>query len=178
MTSASPWSAINAATTSAWCAGAATSYVLRRIAYRAGTFAPGIDDAIFRELHSIRHGHGIDNVERWLATRASELDALGYRLRGQRTVIPTTELAAWVDAGCGYRGAVVPTSAHGFHIGNATRHAVGLAIESRGDGESELAMIDPWPPVGGALEPSDPAFDRARRECSYDALALHWGGWD
>src|SRR4051794_14640647 len=34
------------------CAGAATAYLLRRIAYRAGAYAPGIQEHMFHELNT------------------------------------------------------------------------------------------------------------------------------
>ena len=53
------------------CAGAATAYLLRRIAYRAGSYAPGIQEYIFHELNSAREGGSIEKVQGWFARRSS-----------------------------------------------------------------------------------------------------------
>ena len=36
------------------CCGAATAYLLRRIAYRAGAYAPGLQEQLFHELNTSR----------------------------------------------------------------------------------------------------------------------------
>ena len=40
--------------TSNACPGAVTAYLLRRIAYRAGAYAPGIQEHLFHELNTSR----------------------------------------------------------------------------------------------------------------------------
>jgi hypothetical protein len=154
------WSVLETIETSTACAGAAASYVLRRIAFRAGAFAPGIDEEVFRELHASDDGRTIDDVERWLAKRTPSLFELGYRLRHRRVIYDATELVMWVNAGRGYRGAVVPD------VGGGVVHAVGLAIETEPAGDSKLVVIDPWPCERGA-----------HRDHAREALALHWVGW-
>ena len=71
------------------CCGAATAYLLRRIAYRAGAYAPGIQEHIFHELNTTREGGTIDKVQRWFSSRSSSLGALGYRLQMRRVAVPT-----------------------------------------------------------------------------------------
>ena len=52
------------------CCGAATAYLLRRIAYRAGAYAPGIQELIFHELNTSREGGTIEKVQRWFNSRS------------------------------------------------------------------------------------------------------------
>jgi hypothetical protein len=169
---ASRWSAIETLKTPTACAGATASYVLRRIAFRAGAFAPGIDECIFRELHAVQNGRTIDEVEHWLAERTRSLVQLGYRLSYRRIVSPTTELIAWVNAGRGYRGAGVPTSHHVDVL-----RTVGLVIENEPSRDPELVLIDPWPRSTEIRRKPDADLEAAHRECNYEALALHWIGW-
>src|SRR3954470_19381831 len=90
-------------TTSA-CAGAATAYLLRRIAYRAGAYAPGIQESLFHELNTSREGGSIDKVQRWFGGRGTSLQELGYRLQCRRVTTPTPAILDWVKQGKGYRG--------------------------------------------------------------------------
>src|SRR5262245_33057367 len=46
-------------------AGAASSYVLRRIAYRAGALAPGIQEFTFHELTTQMDGGTLERVQSW-----------------------------------------------------------------------------------------------------------------
>jgi hypothetical protein len=166
------------------CAGAVASYLLRRIAYRAGAYAPGIDDAIFHELHTTVAGAGIADVEGWFGGRVQSLHDLGYRLHARRDTTSTRGLRSWLDAGRGYRGAIVattyevlhPLGSLARHAGRAIVHAVGLAIEgSEADGDGELVMIDPWAREGRTCDGIHPALDTARRD--HQALAIYWAGW-
>ncbi|MBA3500659.1 MAG: hypothetical protein H0T65_09815, partial [Deltaproteobacteria bacterium] len=63
------------------CPGAAPAYLLRRIAYRAGAYAPGIQEFMFHELNTSREGGTLEKVQRWFSTRVSSLHELGYRLQ-------------------------------------------------------------------------------------------------
>lgn len=168
------------------CAGAAASYVFRRIASRAGgAYAPGIDEAIFLELHLARHGRGLDDVATWLAARSQALDERGYRLDGHRLTWTVPEIVRWVAGGRGYRGAVLATSyarlqPHGSatEAGEVIAHAVGLASEGYEDGGAgELVMIDPWSRTGNPTEHPLAVLELAHRERDGAALLLHWRGW-
>lgn len=123
------------------CAGAVASYVLRRVAYRAGAYAPGIDDALFSELHTSERGRTIEDVQRWFVDRSRTLGDLGYRFEARRLAWSTSEVAAWIESGRGYRGAVLATSYARFHprsdAGEVTAHAVGLTWE---DAEHDEAI--------------------------------------
>jgi hypothetical protein len=177
--SRSSWSTLETIETATACAGAAASYVLRRIAFHAGSFAPGIDESVFRELHTADAGRMIDDVQRWFATHTTALFELGYRLCHRRVAFSTTELVTWVNAGRGYRGAVVPTSAMfgRADVGDAVAHAVGLAIETETLGDRELVVIDSWPRGGVVRATSHAGFARGQHDHAHEALLLHWIGW-
>ena len=121
------------------CAGAATAYLLRRIAYRAGAYAPGIQEHIFHELNTSTEGGSIEKVQRWFTGRVSSLHELGYRLQCRRVATPTSAILEWVRAGRGYRGAMLPTAYRKLHPVTETTisetpddlvgHAVGITID-------------------------------------------------
>lgn len=164
------------------CAGAAASYVLRRIAYRAGALAPGIQEAIFRELYTSHRGATLGGVERWLVEREPALHALGYRVEHGRSASPTRELIAWLAAGRGYRGAVLATRYDLLHPGTAAAssiiHAVGLTVEGcEAGGEGALVAIDPWSGVIRTRGELRPAVELAHQACACAALAISWTGW-
>lgn len=177
-------------TTSA-CPGAVTAYVLRRIAYRAGAYAPGIQEHIFHELNTSREGGSIEKVQRWFGGRVSMLHQLGYRLQSRRVATPTASLLEWVRAGQGYRGAMLPTSFRRLHptpgaagkdvTADEINHAVGITIDRLDTkGDEELVMIDPWPGVtGGGLDRDtiSPHIEIAHRDRGSHALIYFWVGW-
>jgi hypothetical protein len=174
------------------CAGAATAYILRRIAYRAGAYAPGIQEAMFHELNTSREGGGIEKVQRWFGGRVSMLHQLGYRLQSRRVATPTQTLLDWVRAGRGYRGAMLPTSFKRLHpipgaggkdtLDEAVAHAVGITMDRlETQGDEELVMIDPWPGVKGDAKdrgkvPAD-VLELAHRDRGFHALVFFWVGW-
>lgn len=177
--------------TSTACAGAATAYLLRRIAYRAGAYAPGIQEIVFHELNTQREGGTIEKVQRWFSSRVSSLHELGYRLQCRRVATPTPAIVDWVRTGRGYRGALLPTAFTKLHpeVGaaggdyqsdDAVAHAVGLTMDRVDQkGDEEMVMIDPWPGVSGATDrvrvPT--TLDAAHRERNYHALVYFWTGW-
>jgi hypothetical protein len=173
------------------CPGAVTAYLLRRIAYRAGAYAPGIQELVFHELNTSREGGTIEKVQRWFASRVSALHELGYRLQCRRVATPTGALVDWVRAGKGYRGAMLATTYAKLHPqpGSAGadapegsfNHAVGLTIDRlEQKGDEELVMIDPWPGVNGAARDRGnvpTALESAHRERNFHALVYYWVGW-
>jgi hypothetical protein len=173
------------------CAGAATAYILRRIAYRAGAYAPGIQEQIFHELHTSSEGGSIEKVQRWFAVRVSSLHELGYRLQCRRVATPTAAILEWVKAGRGYRGAMLPTNYKRLHPapGSAGKdvaedsvpHAVGVTIDRlESTADEDLVMIDPWPGVGGGAKDRvkmPPAIEQAHRDRNFHALVYYWVGW-
>jgi hypothetical protein len=173
------------------CPGAATAYLLRRIAYRAGAYAPGIQEHMFHELNTSREGGSLEKVQRWFAMRVSSLHQMGYRLQSRRVAIPTSTILDWVTAGRGYRGAMLPTSYKKLHpipgsagkdvVDDAVAHAIGLTIDRLDTkSEEELVMIDPWPGVKGDAKdraPVHPQLELAHKDRNYHALLYYWVGW-
>jgi hypothetical protein len=172
------------------CPGAVTAYVLRRIAYRAGAYAPGIQEIVFHELNTARDGGTIDSVQRWFGGRVSSLHELGYRLQYRRATTPASTLVDWVKAGRGHRGAMLLTNYRKLHPAPGTAgseagddefmHAIGLTID-RLDSKSdeELVMIDPWPGTKGDRDRCkvSPALEQAHRDRGNQALLYYWVGW-
>ena len=173
------------------CPGAATAYLLRRIAYRAGAYAPGIQEQIFHELNTSREGGSIEKVQHWFTGRVSSLHELGYRLQCRRVATPTSAILEWVRAGRGYRGAMLPTTYRKLHPipesagqgvpDDVIPHAVGLTIDRLdANSEEDLVMIDPWPGVKGDGRDRgkvSPALESAHRDKNFHALVYYWVGW-
>jgi hypothetical protein len=165
--------------------GAVTSYLLRRIAYRAGAYAPGIQEFLFHELNTGRHGGSLETVQRWFNGRLGDLHSLGYRLYCRRVNERTATILDWVTDGRGYRGAMLPTLYSKVHPGNDSldhiSHAVGITMDRLDATTPEgLVMIDAWP--GSAEGASDRTvvpenLDAAHREGNYHALIYYWVGW-
>ena len=172
------------------CCGAATAYLLRRIAYRAGAYAPGIQEFMFHELNTSREGGTIEKVQRWFNARVSSLHDLGYRLQCRRVATPTAALLDWVRAGKGYRGVMLPTDYKRLHpepgaaggevASDDVQHAVGITIDRLdAKADEDLVMIDPWPGMKGGKErgkvPS--GLELAHRARNFHALVYYWVGW-
>jgi hypothetical protein len=173
------------------CAGAATAYLLRRIAYRAGAYAPGIQEQIFHELNTSREGGTLEKVQLWFSRRVSSLHELGYRLQYRRVTTPTSAILDWVRAGRGYRGAMLPTTYRKLHpiagsvtsesLDDAIPHAVGITIDRLdAKADEDLVMIDPWPGIKGdgtdrGKVPS--TLESAHKDKSFHALVYYWVGW-
>ena len=173
------------------CCGAATAYLLRRIAYCAGAYAPGIQEQIFHELNTSREGGTIEKVQRWFNNHVAMLSSLGYRLQSRRVTMPTPALMEWVRQGRGYRGAMVPTNFRRLHpkpgaggqdvLEDGVYHAVGLTMDRlEPKGTDEILMIDPWPGVDGAAKDRDrvpPTLELAHKERGLHSLIFFWVGW-
>jgi len=176
------------------CCGASTAYILRRIAYRAGAYAPGIQEHIFHELNTSREGGMIEKVQRWFTGRTNALAELGYRLQCRRVAVPTAALLEWVRQGKGYRGAMLPTNFKRLHpaegvggrdaLGDEVYHAVGVTMEQLDahdpKGRDELVMIDPWPGVDGKAKDREPVttlLEQAHKDRGLHALMFYWTGW-
>jgi hypothetical protein len=167
------------------CAGAAAGFVLRRIAYRAGAYAPGIQEGLFYDLATPGAGGSLDRVAGWLTERSGELHAMGYRLGGRRILGERTDaLLAWIREGQGYRGAILATEYGRLHPseGDASLdHAVGVTLDRLEPKAAEdLLMIDPWPGTkNGARDRGalSPRLESAHRFHKYAALILFWSGW-
>lgn len=176
--------------TSTACAGAASAYVLRKIAYRAGAYAPGIQGSVFDELNSPGNGGTLARVQQWFHLRTSFMQQMGYRLKCRFVGAPTPEVIEWVKYGRGYRGAMLPTMFSKLHPDDASQrqpnyqrwviHAVGLAIDRIDEtGDEAVMMVDPWPGLGDARGVSaiPSTLESAHRERSSHALLFAWTGW-
>jgi len=160
--------AISVFATRTVCTGASASYVLKRIAYRAGAYAPGIHESILHELHEPRHGSTPDETERWLHGRLAALRELGYRFEARRVTSPTEALVDWVEHGGGFRGVVLAAR---------ELRAVGLTFEGReAGGDGALVLVDPSSRDGVARTRVERGAV-TRRDRIHDALMLHWLGW-
>ena len=171
--------------TSSACPGAATAYLLRRIAYRAGAYAPGIQEYVFFDLANYSQAGGtIDAVQRWFGAKVSDLQELGYRLNARRVAEPTPTILDWVKGGVGYRGAVIPTDFRRLHPQESEpdiNHAVAVTVDRHEPAADEdLIVVDPWP--GTKLRAPDrtkvPAsLEAAHRDFKYNAIIFYWAGW-
>jgi hypothetical protein len=162
------------------CPGAVSAYLLRRIAYRAGAYAPGIQESLFHELTTSRDGGTIEKVESWFQARLGSLHDLGYRMQCWRVATPTQAILDWVASGRGYRGAVLLTNFTRLHPGDpAVPHAVGVTVDRlEAKGDEQLVMIDPWPGTAGVDRTAvPPALGLAQRDRNFQGLALFWSGW-
>lgn len=166
------------------CAGAATGFVLRRIAYRAGAYAPGIQEFLFHDLTTGRGGASLDAVSSWLVGHSGDLHAMGYRIAAQRVMGEKTDaILGWVKEGKGYRGAVLATDYKRLHPheDGEVAHAVGVTVDRvDAKGAEGLVMIDPWPgTTNGARDRGaiSPELEPAHRAHKYAALILFWSGW-
>ncbi len=166
------------------CAGSAAAFLLRRIAYRAGAYAPGIQEYVFFDLtNQPIMGGSIDAVQRWFGGRVGDLAELGYRLNARRVAEPTATVLEWVRDGVGYRGALLPTTYKKLHPLETedVGHAVAITmdrLDPRRD--EELIMVDPWPgTANGAHDRAaiPPALDSAHRDFKYNAIIFYWSGW-
>jgi hypothetical protein len=166
------------------CAGSAAAFLLRRIAYRAGAYAPGIQEYVFFDLsnHSIMGGT-IDAVQRWFGGRASDLQELGYRLNARRVAEATPAILDWVKGGVGYRGALLPTTFKKLHPTETdeVQHAVAITVDRlEPKRDEELIMVDPWPGTtnGARDRAAIPAMlESAHRDHKYNAIIFYWSGW-
>lgn len=163
------------------CFGVCASYALRRIAFRAGAYAPGIGEHAFFDLTTPRHGGTFDATRAWIESHLAILAAQGYRYGANWTGADESTLAAWVWAGRGRRGAILPAQQRLLYPDAVATlgddHAVGLVVEPHG-GSEELVMIDPWPEGGRLDRVVAPAtLAQARRDLRPIALAVYWVGW-
>jgi hypothetical protein len=166
------------------CAGAAAAYLLRRIAYRAGAYAPGIQEYVFFELanHSVA-GASIDSVQRWFGAKVGDLQDLGYRLNARRVAEPTPTILEWVKEGRGFRGALIPTNFRKLHPTESDDllHAVAVSVDRLdAGGDEQLVMVDPWPGVtNGARDKVavPPVLESAHRDYKFNAIIFYWAGW-
>ncbi|MCG8420140.1 MAG: hypothetical protein MJE77_19595 [Proteobacteria bacterium] len=165
-------------------AGAAAAYLMRRLAARAGSYAPGIQEHLFYEIGQRFNGVGLEQVERWIQAHSDTLSTLGYYILARRVSVPTDAVKEWTARGNGYRAAILMTDGTTLHNDSSlsTSHAVGLTVNDSTSGVADAApkngllMVDPWPGLAKFSNP--PAtLDRAHRAHKYRALLLYWAGY-
>jgi hypothetical protein len=165
------------------CAGAATAFLLRRIAYRAGAYAPGLQEHLFHELTTARAGGSLEAVQGWFGARQGDLHQLGYRLLARRVAERTPTILDWVAEGKGYRGAMLRTQYQNLHptSPDEVSHAVGVTFDRVEPTDPEgLMMIDPWPGIGSGARDRvsvPPTLEVAHRLRDYQGLIVFWSGY-
>lgn len=167
------------------CAGAATGFLLRRIAYKAGAYAPGIQEFLFHDLTTPAAGRSLDAVTAWMAQHTSDLHAMGYRVQARRVSGERTDaILQWVREGHGFRGALLSTEYGRLHPAEgdvSVEHAVAVAVDKLDDGgKDDVVMIDPWPGTkNGARDrgPVSPKLESAHRASKYGAMIFYWVGY-
>lgn len=164
-------------TTRTACAGAASAFAFRHLAARAGTYAPGIDEALFFGLTRDTVGVDLVEVASWFAARVGELNRRGYRIGWRLVAFRTDAIKEWVAGGDGYRAAVLATACQVLHpdVGNATASAVALVLD-RKTRKGALRMGDPWPGAPNLRDVS-PSLGEAHRRVMHRALLFYWAGW-
>ncbi len=169
------------------CAGAVTSALLRRIAFTAGAFAPGIQEHLFFQPNTLADGSSLGRVESWFGRSADSLHQMGYRLQSRRIMEPTANVLQWVRGGKGYRAAMLPMPYAPLHPTAAAtqiKYAVGVIGDNHaGKAKNEALLgLDPWPGVDKpdrfeVTEDLAVVMDRAHREEKYFSLIFYWVGW-
>ena len=163
------------------CAGAATAFLLRRIAYRAGAYAPGLQEHLFHELTTARAGGSLEAVQGWFGARQGDLHQLGYRLLARRVAERTPTILDWVAEGKGYRGAMLRTQYQNLHptSPDEVSHAVGVIVDRVEPSAPEgLMMVDPLPGISARDRVAvPPTLEVAHRLRDYQGLIVFWSGW-
>ena len=165
-------------------AGAATAYLLRRLAARAGSYAPGIQEHLFYELGQRSNGNSLEAVEKWVRGHSASLAALGYYILVRPISAPTERITAWVEEGNGYRAAILSTDASKLHKNGSMVgfHAVGITVNDPTSGVQDsqltngLMMVDAWPGMTPFSSPPV-TLDVAHRTNKYRALLFYWAGY-
>lgn len=158
---------------------------MRRVAARAGSYAPGIQEHLFFQLSQRPVGTNLESVVSWMRDQGGTLTGLGYYVLTRRLSAPTDQLMSWVQGGNGYRAAVLAVDGRILYRGDRRSEgdAVGLTVNDAtsgignhaADALNGVVMIDPWPGVDTFVNP--PAtLDMAHRQHKYGALLLYWTG--
>jgi hypothetical protein len=166
--------------------GAAAAFLMKRIAYRAGAYAPGIQEFMWHVLTTTRYGASLEGVMSWMRENGGDMHGMGYRVQGQPVLGQRTQtILGWVKEGRGFRGAVLATEYGRLHPAEGSAfdppHAVGVTVDRLEPTAAEdLIMVDPWPGIkNGARDRTaiPPQLEHAHRPSKYAALILYWTGW-
>jgi hypothetical protein len=162
---------------------------MRRLAARAGAYAPGIQEHLFYQVSRQPLGVSLDSVEGWMRATGGTLSQLGYYVMARRTAAITADLSDWIHEGKGYRAAVLGVDGRRLYNGGTKSEgdAVGLTLYDATSGiaaedqpedvsDAALVMIDPFPGVPRFLAPPR-TLDLAHGSQKYATLLLYWTGY-
>ena len=99
------------------CAGTVAAFIMRRLASRAGAYAPGIQEHLFYQVSQRPLGISLESVEGWLRSKSGTLTDLGYYIYARRIAAPTPDLAEWIQDGKGYRAAILSVDGRRLYSG-------------------------------------------------------------
>ncbi len=163
--------------------------MMRRLASRAGAYAPGIQEHLFWQVSQRPLGMSLESVEGWLRAESRTLSDLGYYIFARRIAAPTPDLSEWLQEGKGYRGAILAVDGRRLYKGASKSEgdAVGLIVYDPTSGiaddnlpaetkDAGVVMIDPWPGVPTFLAPPR-TLDIAHGSQKYATLLLYWVGY-
>ena len=168
------------------CAGAASVFLMRRLAARAGCYAPGIQEHLFYEMIQGSYGFSLKQVDDWIRLHRGDLVALGYNFLARLGGEQTSDVQAWVADGRGFRGAVLGTNRetlYGEQLVGSTYHSVALTYNDPTSGipdealGNSVVMVDPWPHDSIKFLKPPTTLDRAHRDQNYTTLLLFWAGY-
>ena len=164
-------------------AGAEAAYILRRLAARAGAYAPGIQEYLFYEIAQNANGSTLDKVEHWLHVQSAKLAYLGYQIHAKRTAYPSNEIVNWVDEGMGYRAAVLAVDGSKLYKDSSmgSGHAVGLIRHDETSGittdmDPGVVMVDAYP-SRPRFAPVPDTLARAHVVFKYQTILMFWAGY-
>jgi hypothetical protein len=165
-------------------AGAEAAYILRRLAARAGSYAPGIQESLFNEIARRHNGSTLDKVHAWLEGNSGKLAYFGYQVISKRANYAADELVGWVADGMGFRAAVLGVDARKLYKDASlpSGHAVALVRhdETSGIGDEQLdhgvVMVDAM--VGRDRVSAVPAtLERAHFAQKRQTILMYWTGY-
>lgn len=166
-------------------AGASAAYILRRLAARAGAYAPGIQEYLFYEIAMNNNGSNLDKVELWLQRQSQKLSYLGYQILAKRTAAPSEGIKNWVEEGMGYRAAVMAVNGKVLYGDKSAPeyHAIGLIRHDETSGIDDQFELDHGAVLVDAY-PNRPRFDKvpdklakAHFAFKYQTILIFWAGY-
>lgn len=165
-------------------AGAEAAYILRRLAARAGSYAPGIQESLFYAIGQNYKGSTLPRVEEWLSKHSRQLAQLGYHILSRLDAVRSGDLIKWVEQGAGYRAALLAVDACKLYNDKSLpiSHAVALIHHDETSGiEDDLphgvVMVDAGvgrPRFSGV--PDMPTLTRAHLQHKHQSVLLYWTG--
>lgn len=166
-------------------AGAEAAYILRRLAARAGAYAPGIQESLFYAIGQNNKGATLTLVGEWLRKNSRQLAQLGYHIVHRLEAVRSGELIKWVEAGEGYRAALLGVDAVKLYGDKSlsVSHAVALIRhdETSGIADDDLphgvVMVDAG--IGRprfSKVPDISKLTRAHLQHKHQTILMYWTG--